>query len=116
MTDEIQSQAIEKKLSIYQILASDNLVNDLDDEELEEIGIKVVKDYDLDKTSRLDWEQRTEESMKLALQVAEAKSFPWPNASNVKFPLITIAALQYHARAYPTLIPTSSIVKCKINT
>jgi chaperonin GroES len=36
--------------------------------------------------------------MKLALQVAEAKNFPWPNASNVKFPLLTIAALQFLAR------------------
>ena len=105
----------EKHLTIYQILASDNLVNDLDEEELAEIGVNVVQNYDIDKNSRSEWEKRTETAMKLALQVVEAKSFPWPDASNVKFPLITIAALQYHARAYPTLIPTSNIVKCKIN-
>jgi chaperonin GroES len=42
----------------------------------------------------------------------EAKSFPWPGASNVKFPLLTIACLQYHSRAYPSLIDTPDIVKC----
>ena len=102
-------------LTIYQILAADNLTDLLDEDRLKEIGSTVVSNFEMDKNSRVEWEQRTEESMKLALQVAENKTFPWPNASNIKFPLITIAALQYHARAYPTLIPTSSIVKCKIN-
>ena len=96
----------EKHLTIYQILASDNLVNDLDEEELAEIGVNVVQNYDIDKNSRSEWEKRTETAMKLALQVVEAKSFPWPDASSVKFPLITIAALQYHAAAsqHPTLL------------
>ena len=114
-TSSLDIEEKDESLSIYKILASHNLTDLLDEEDIEEIGIKVVRDYNVDKESRLEWEQRTEESMKLALQVVEAKSFPWPNASNVKFPLITIAALQYHARAYPALIPTSSIVKCKIN-
>jgi chaperonin GroES len=52
--------------------------------------------------------------LKLALQVAEAKNFPWANASNVKFPLITIAALQYHARSYPVLIDSDTPVKCRV--
>jgi chaperonin GroES len=53
--------------------------------------------------------------MKLALQVAEAKSFPWSGASNIKFPLITIAALQFHSRAYPALLPSNQIIKMVAN-
>ena len=64
--------------------------------------------------SRSAWEKRTEDAMKLALQVAEAKSFPWPGASNVKFPLITIAALQFHARSYPVLINGETPVQCRV--
>jgi chaperonin GroES len=41
--------------------------------------------------------------MDLALQLQKDKSFPWPGASNVAFPLVTIAALQFHSRAYPAL-------------
>jgi len=53
-------------------------------------------------------------ALDLALQVTEQKSFPWSGASSVKFPLVTIAAMQYHARAYPALIPAPDIVKCRI--
>ena len=114
MMEEIQS-ADTKKFTIYELLASDNLAEQIPEKDLEDIGIKVIREFDLDKNSRLDWEERTEESMKLALQVVEAKSFPWPNAANVKFPLLTIAALQYHARAYPALLPSTNVVKCKMN-
>lgn len=71
-----------------------NIAEALDQETLTKIGETVHKDFIADLTSRSEWEKRTEQSMKLALQVAEAKSFPWPNSSNVKFPLVTIAALQ----------------------
>lgn len=104
----------DKYLTLAQILVSDNLANELPEEELIEIGHEVVRNYERDEISRTDWIKRTEESLKLALQVVEAKSFPWTNASNIKFPLITIAALQYHARAYPALIPGNDVVKCRV--
>lgn len=91
-----------------------NIANLLCKADLETIGSQVVKDFDNDVISRSSWEKRTETSLKLALQVAEAKNFPWPNASNVKFPLITIAALQYHARSYPVLIDSDLPVKCRV--
>jgi len=102
------------KLSIADILVSDNIANDLSDDEVSAIGREVIRTYEMDRASRYDWEKRTEESLKLALQVVENKSFPWTNASNIKFPLITIAALQYHARAYPALIPGTDVVKCRV--
>jgi len=37
-----------------------------------------------------------------------------PNSSNVKFPLVTIAALQYHARSYPVLIDSQTPVHCRV--
>lgn len=102
------------KLTIADILVADNLADDLTQEELSALGREVVRTYEMDRTSRQDWEKRTEEALKLALQVVENKSFPWTNASNIKFPLITIAALQYHARAYPALIPGTDLVKCRV--
>ena len=102
--------------SIDELIVSPNIAEMLDDQSLETIGMRSVQEYEMDRTSRQDWEKKMEDSMKLALQVVEAKSFPWPNSSNVKFPLITIAALQFHARAYPALIPGKDIVKCRVNT
>src|SRR3989337_624892 len=105
---------LETSFTLPEILVSDNLATELSDDDLAKLGSYVVQNYETDKQSRVEWEDRTEEAMKLALQVMEEKSFPWTNASNIKFPLITIAALQYHARAYPALIPGTGVVKCRV--
>ena len=86
----------------------------MDDEELSSLGQVMMNDINLDLNSRIEWEERNERANKLALQVVEKKTFPWPGASNVKFPLITIAAMQYHSRAYPALISNNEVVKCKV--
>jgi len=102
---------LDVKLNINKLLASPNIVDLLDERDLNTIGYHVINEFNLDKESRIQWEKRVENAMKLALQVSEAKSFPWTNASNIKFPLVTIAALQFHSRAYPALIPSDQIVK-----
>ena len=98
-------------LSMNKLVSSSNIAEMLEEQDLHTIGSKVLREFNLDKESRSMWEHRVEEAMKLALQVAEAKSFPWSGASNVKFPLITIAALQFHSRAYPALVPSGELVK-----
>jgi len=102
---------LDVKLNINKIINSPNIADMLDDRDLITIGFRVINEFNLDKESRSQWEKRVENAMKLALQVAEAKSFPWTNASNIKFPLVTIAALQFHSRAYPALIPSQDLVK-----
>jgi chaperonin GroES len=81
---------------------------------LEDIGDQVIKDFETDDTSREEWLKRNEEWMKLATQVVEKKTFPWDGAANVKFPLLSTAALQFSARAYSSLIPSLDIVKAKV--
>ena len=105
---------LKDKHDLNDIMYEANIADRLCKEDLEAIGMQVVKDFDNDLLSRSTWEKRTEASLKLALQVSENKNFPWPNASNVKFPLITIAALQYHARSYPVLIDSDLPVKCRV--
>jgi chaperonin GroES len=107
---------LDVKIKIEKLLTSPNIAEMLDEQELHTIGATVLREFNIDKDSRSMWEQRVESAMKLALQVAEAKSFPWSGASNVKFPLITIAALQFHSRAYPALIPSSQLVKLDVPT
>ena len=101
-------------MDIKKILLADNLADDLKNDRLKEIGAQVVRDYESDKESRAEWERQYEEANKLALQVAEGKSTPWENASNVKFPLVTVAALQFNARAYPFIVNNGEIVRPKI--
>lgn len=102
---------LDVNLNMDKLVSSPNIAELLDEHALNTLGERVVSEFNLDKESRSMWEQRVEEAMKLALQVVESKSFPWSGASNVKFPLITIAALQFHSRAYPALVPSGELVK-----
>ena len=92
-----------------------NLTSHFDEEDLSTIGRIVLEGYTTDEESRADWKRRYEKAFNLALQLQESKSFPWPGASNVKFPLVTIAALQWHSRAYPLLVQGPNIVKMHVN-
>ncbi|OHE79019.1 MAG: hypothetical protein A3F67_10935 [Verrucomicrobia bacterium RIFCSPHIGHO2_12_FULL_41_10] len=92
-------------------LSSINLAEDLDEALLIKIGKEITEGFEEDLDSRQEWVEKTEEWMKLATQVKEEKNFPWPKAANVKFPLLTTAAMQFAARAYPALIPNNKLVK-----
>src|SRR3990167_7723363 len=109
MADRVQ-------LPITTIIDPDNLnlAEYLDDEELSELGNKLRKAFDTDLQSRVNWENNVDEWMKLAVQYKDTKTFPWPNAANIKYPLLTTAAMQFSARAYPALIPPKSPVRAKI--
>lgn len=105
---------LEYNYNILDILEEDNVANLLDEKDLESIGMEVVDGYNIDKDSRSEWEERNNKSLDLALQVVEPKNTPWPNAANVKYPLLSTAALQFAARAYPALIPGPNVVKGRI--
>lgn len=104
----------QKHLAFDTILNSNNLCENLDDDDAKLIGETIRQNYENDKQSRYEWESRYADAEKLVMQLAEEKSFPWPGASNVRFPLLTIAALQYHARAYPALVRGSNPVSCRV--
>jgi hypothetical protein len=103
-----------ESLNLREIEKSKNVDTFLSPEQSDTIGREVVDAYLEDKQSRLEWEKRMDAAIKLALQMVEAKSYPWPNASNVKFPLVTIAALQFSARAYPALVKVPNLVSYRV--
>lgn len=95
-------------------IKSPNLTGKFTEADLASIGNHVWAGYNLDKLSRRKWENRTEAAMDLALQIQKDKSFPWPGCSNIAFPLVTIATLQFHSRAYPAIIQNPDVVHCRI--
>lgn len=96
---------------LEQIAVIPNIATTLDEEVLEQIGTDVVQEYEADDNSRSEWLEKQEDAMNLASQLVEPKAYPWPNAANVKYPIMTEAAVQFNARAYPALIPNVNIVK-----
>jgi chaperonin GroES len=106
---------LETQITITDALSKEtNLCSRFSEGDLKLIGAHVWKGYQQDLDSRAAWERRTSAAMDLALQVQKDKSFPWPNASNIAFPLVTIAALQYHSRAYPSLLKGPDLVKMRV--
>ncbi len=92
-----------------------NIAEDLDEDRLRKIAYDAIQGYEDDLMSREPWEDNLDVWMKLATQVYEEKTYPWPMASNVKYPLITTAAMQFNARAYPSLVPSDGhIVKTQV--
>ncbi len=87
---------------------------DLSEEQLTQIGTRVVEKFQIDKDSRADREPLMDKAMKLALQTVEPKNYPWPDAANIKYPLITKAAVDFAARAYPAIIRDGEVVKVKV--
>jgi len=102
-------------MKLDKILESRNIAEDLDEDQLIRIGDQVSTGYNSDLESRRPWEEDLKNWTELALQVSSNKTFPWPNAANIKFPLLATAAMQFAARAYPTLVPSNGkLVKCRV--
>lgn len=99
---------------LFTLLQSPNVAEVLDDDMLGNLGAKVVREFEIDDNSRKDWLTKIEGAIDLAMQVAEEKSYPWPRAANVKYPLMTTAAIQFAARAYPAIVAGNNIVKSKL--
>lgn len=114
-TERKKAPALEKTLA--KLLAyeqSPNLAEELNEEKLQKIAMDVDRKYEIDKKSRSEWEAATKRAMDLALQVRKPKNYPFDGAANIKYPLVTVAALQFGARAYPAIIDGFRIVKGQV--
>lgn len=100
-----------QKLEI--IMKEPNIAAVLPEQTLSEISSKVVDEYRIDKASRKDWEERIDGALDLAMMVAATKSYPFEGAANIKYPLLTVAALQFNARAYPAVVQGNRVAKCQ---
>lgn len=87
----------------------------IDQSTLDRIGAEVVNDYDRDKNSRSEWEEKANKALDRASQEnMPEKEWPWSGASNVSFPILTVAALQFQARAYPAVVKGDEAVSVKV--
>ena len=92
-------------------IQSPNLAELFAEDELKALGVNIFEGYQRDEESRMKWKKRTQAAMDLAMQISKDKNFPWAGCANVAFPLVTIATMQFHSRAYPTILNGPEIVK-----
>ena len=109
-----EGEAQSADINLRQLVESKNIAETIDEQKLTQIGSDCAKGFEYDLSTRSEWENNLKDWTKLALQVREEKSWPWPKAANVKYPLLSTAAMQFNARAYPSLIPSNGDV-VKVN-
>lgn len=107
-------QEQEKKISVQESYSLANIADELPEEDLQEIAEEVIQGYETDLESRFGWEQQSREYIELASQITKKKTYPWLNAANVNYPLLTTAAVNFASRAYPALIPAYSPVRGRV--
>ena len=110
-TPVVRRQTKTLKAALIEQIDDINLARYIEQDELDRIGDLVVREYRIDALSRSEWVDKSKKAMKFATQEAKAKSFPWPRASNVIFPLIAQASLEFASRTYPAIVQNRSVVK-----
>jgi chaperonin GroES len=113
---EYTSPSYDGYLAIEDILENEsnfNIAELLDKPALNSIGGKIVTDFEVDNSSNEERREIIEKALEHAKQTQEQKSYPWQNASNIKYPLITRAALDFASRTYPSLIRGGKVVHHK---
>ena len=88
-----------------------NVAEALDATVLNALGDRVVREYESDYDSMSEWRNDYERGQKLIGKMGERKTFPWQDASNVKLPMLTQAAVRFGAEAYGEICRGNEIVK-----
>jgi chaperonin GroES len=113
---EEQMQAEQLPLIMQLAQHGGNLTPFLSEQQILMLGADVVEDYERDNTARADWVKIVTDALKSAAQEGEqeAKNYPFQNASDVKYPILTIAATEFWARAYPAIVKGDETVQVKV--
>jgi chaperonin GroES len=108
------SSTLKDSLTIEEILKANNVVELLSENTISTISKQILDDYDKDKTSCEGKISHMKDIIDMAKMVAKQKSYPWQGASNVIYPLIANAGIEYGATLYPEIIKDSTVVKAKV--
>jgi chaperonin GroES len=88
----------------------------LEEDELTKLGADVVRDYDRDLSDRGEWEVIVTKALEDAAQGKREleDDLPAYRLSHVNFPILTVAAQQFNARAYPAICKSGAIVRVRV--
>ena len=91
-----------------------NLVDDLDEDVLEDIAIKVHENFTSDKESRAEWESMFERGFDLLGLKLEETSEPFEGACTAVHPVLIESAVKFQSKATQELFPAAGPVKSQI--
>lgn len=114
--EDVQPVDIQGLMLLMQFAEADGDISEyLEPETVAAVTGQVLDTYEQDKISREEWAEVATAALKEIGQTkSDVKTFPWENASNVKYPLLAHAVMQFNARAYPAIVKGDEAVSCKV--
>ena len=91
-----------------------NLRDDIDEDELSDIGRTLYDNYESDKDSRSEWESMFERGFDLLGLKIEEASEPFEGACTAVHPLLIESAVKFQAKASQELFPPNGPIKAQI--
>jgi chaperonin GroES len=101
---------LKAKLDLSKVVLLPNIADKLKEPDLRKIAAEVVNKYHRDRDSRKKWEHETRMVIELARLDHNTKNTPYENCANIKYPLTSVAVLQFAARAYPELVRNGKVI------
>ncbi len=87
----------------------------IESHDLAALADQICEQYDRDKESRDNWEDVATKALEdMARTDYPDKDYPWQKASNVHYPLLQTAVMQFNARAYPAIVKGDEAVSVKV--
>jgi len=111
---DVDQEQTEKEEEAFESNHYANLAEELENQEVLNIGKSLIRAYEDDKASRKDWEDQYSKGLKMLGVVVEDRQDPFPGASGVHHPLMSEAATQFQARAISEMFPAGGPVKTQI--
>jgi chaperonin GroES len=108
---------IEAMVLLDQFIAKRGDISDLlDPGVVDDMGIDAVREWESDRGSIADWLKMAERGMSIAAQDSDETptEWPWADSSNIHYPVLTSAALQWAARAYAELVKGDKTVEVRV--
>jgi chaperonin GroES len=99
---------------LLELIGKQNIAEDIEQDELDILGMRVKRQFDEDWTSMSDWIEGVDEGSKLLKQEFRPKSTPWEGASNFKSPLLSEASIAFGDKASLEILRARNLVKADI--
>lgn len=112
--EDIDIQITNEVLSAEAMLMLTNVADKQPKEVITDLTTKVIEGYKIDLDSRAEWEELNKQIIDLIKLLVKKKMYAGDVVANIKYPLITNACMQFHARAYPEIIKGNDVVKGKV--
>jgi len=93
---------------------SENLAEDMDDDDLDELASELVGAYEDDRTSRQEWEDTYTDGLELLGIRNEIRTQPFDGASGVNHPILSEAVVRFVSQSIMEIFPASGPVKTKV--